>query len=231
MDREHIIKKLEKFNNFLSQIDLEKYRSKYTKIKLVELDLPRNIQAIQLLYEFYWDNFNLLDYDDFYHFYSTRLAKELEGFRKQQMFSKETFYRGLPARIYRTWASLLTQIQGGYVASCIYPRVDMSADLDYSGIDMRIYINLRDNQYINIQIKKETVSREVRTPWIGLKRGNQITNITYEIIRQSRLTPTGKICKPYKIWKDKWANKLEKLDNGFIIFLPEIFKLDNIKTP
>lgn len=223
--------KLEKFNDFLSQIDLEKYRSKYSKIKLVELDLPKNIQAIKLLYKCYWDNFNLFDYDDFYSFYSTGLANELEEFRKKQMFSEETFYRGLPARIYRTWASLLTQIQGGYVANSIYPKVDMSADLDYSGIDMRIYTNLKNNQYINIQIKKETVSREVRTPWIGLKNGEQITNITYEIIYRSPLTPTGRICIPYKRWKDRWSNKLKKLDNGFIIFLPEMFKLDNIKTP
>lgn len=230
MDSNNMINRLEKFNDFLSQIDLKRYRSKYAKIKLVELDLPRNIQAIKLLYECYWDNFNLLDYDDFYSLYSTRLANELKEFRKKQMFSEETFYRGLPARIYRTWASLLTQIQGGYVADSIYPKVDMSADLDYSGIDMRIYINL-GNQYINIQIKKETVSREVRTPWIGLKAGEQITNITYEVTRHLPLTPTGRICIPYKKWKNRWNNKLKKLDNGFIIFLPEMFKLDNIKTP
>ena len=226
-----MVNKLDAFNTFLSQIDLEKYRKKYSKIKLVELDLPRNIQAIRLLYECYWDKFKLLDYDDFYSIYNNQLAKELENFRIDQMFSVETFYRGLPARIYRTWASLLTQIQGGYVAASIYNRVDMSADLDYSGIDMRIYTDLKNNQYINIQIKKETVSREVRTPWIISKNGEQITNITYEVTHHFPTTRTGKICKPYKRWKDRWNEKLKKLDNGFIIFLPEMFSINNIKTP
>lgn len=221
--------KLKQFNKFLSNIDLNKYRSKYSKIKLVELDLPRNIQAIKLLYEVYWDNFDLLGYDEFYGLYSKKLEKELESFRKKQMFSVETFYRGLPARIYRTWASLLTQIQGGYVAASIYPKVEMSSDLDYAGIDMRIYINA--NKYINIQIKKETVSREVRTPWVGLKKGEQITNIIYEVTHHSPLTPTGKECVPYKRWVGRWGDKLTKLDNNFIIFLPDMFHIDNIKTP
>ena len=69
----------------------------------------------------------------------------------------------MPARIYRTWASLLTQIQGGYVAATMYRRVDMSADLDYAGIDMRIVVD--DAQSINVQVKKETMSREVRALW------------------------------------------------------------------
>ena len=225
-------KQLQDFNDFLSKIDLTKYRDKYSKIKLVELDLPKDIQAIKLMYECYWDNFNLLSYDDFYSRYATSLEKELEGFRNLQMFSEETFYRGLPARIYRTWASLLTQIQGGYVAASIYPKVEMSAELDYKGIDIRIYPSIPQTRiYINIQIKKETVSREVRTPWIGLKHGEQITYITYEITPYSPLTKTGKECVPYKRWLDKWGDKLAILDNGFTIFLPEMFQIDNIKIP
>ena len=41
----------EKFNQFLLTIDLIRYREKYRHIKLVELDLPRNIQAIYHLYQ------------------------------------------------------------------------------------------------------------------------------------------------------------------------------------
>ena len=87
------------------------------------------------------------------------------------MFSVETFYRGLPARIYRTWASLLTQIQGGYAAEEIYgeKNVVMSAELDYQGIDMKF---IYKKEEINIQIKKETLSREVRMPWQFTKKNN-----------------------------------------------------------
>ena len=42
----------------------------------------------------------------------------------------------------------------------------MSAELDYQGIDIRINCN---NQILNIQIKKETMSREVRAPWRAIK--------------------------------------------------------------
>lgn len=225
------MEKLLKVNQFCSKIDLARYREKYSKIKIVELDLPRNIQAIKALYKVYWENFERLNFEDFYSFYSKKIANELEDFRKEKMFSEETFYRGLPARIYRTWVSLLTQIQGGYVASSLYPKVEMSAELDYGGIDMRIFLNSNLENYIHIQIKKETMSREVRVPWINLKKGEQITNITYEVTYKNPLTKTGKPCKPYNDWKMKWRNKLEKLDNGFIIFLPEMFSLENIKTP
>lgn len=65
--------KLKEFNNFLGGIDLVKYRKKYAHIKLVELDMPRPIQPIQLLYEYYWERFDLLDYGSFYKVYSDKL--------------------------------------------------------------------------------------------------------------------------------------------------------------
>lgn len=221
--------KLYHFNDFLAKISLSKYREKYSKTKLVELDLPRNIQAIRLIYEVYWNSMHLIDYDEFYKKYSSTLEKELEEFRQKQMFSVETFYRGLPARIYRTWAALLTQIQGGYTANFIYPKVVMSAELDYSGIDIRIFTDYKE--YINIQVKKESVSREVRSPWVLMKKGEQITNITYEVTSAEPLTKTGKECVLYKRWLNRWGDKLRILDNGFVVFLPAMFEIDNIKTP
>ena len=223
--------KLKSFNDFLSKVNLNKYRDKYSKIKLVELDMPRNIQAIKSLYENYWDNFNLLHYEDFYKSYSTGLVNELEEFRVKTMFSEETFYRGLPARIYRTWASLLTQIQGGYVANTMYPKVEMSTELDYKGIDIRIYTKRNTDDYINIQIKKTSLSREVRSPWTGLKGGEPVTNIIYEVTSSKPNTPTGRRSIPYKRWEESWKGKLAKLDNGFVIFLPDMFALDNITVP
>ena len=146
------------------------------------------------------------------------------------MFSEETFYRGLPARIYRTWASLLTQIQGGYAAEEIYGRgnVAMNADLDYSGIDMRL---TDGNDIVNIQIKKETMSREVRAPWQGMRQKQKIVFVVYEVPGCDPLTKTGKPSKPFNDWREKWGGKLERLDNGFIVFLPGMFSRDSIKTP
>lgn len=222
---------LKNMNAFLGGVDLPKYREKYARIKLVELDMPRHIQPIRHLYREYWERrARFPSYENFYGMYSGELAKELETFRKEAMFSKETFYRGLPARIYRTWASLLTQIQGGYAAEIIYGKgsVSMRAELDYAGIDMQIADGAGT---VNIQVKKESMSREIRAPWQFTRKQTKIVVVTYEVPGKGPLTKTGKPCKPFNDWREKWRGKLERLDNGFIIFLPDMFSPDNIKTP
>lgn len=222
---------LHNINAFLGGVDLEKYREKYARIKLVELDLPREIQAIPHLYREYWERrAKFPSFDAFYRTYSRELRAALEDFRRRAMFSEETFYRGLPARTYRTWASLLTQIQGGYVAEEIYGRgnVEMSAELDYRGIDIRI----RDGgEVFNVQVKKETMSREVRAPWQKLRWREQITVVSYEVPGSRLFLKNGEPNTPFRRWQTKWRGKLARLDNGFIIFLPEMFAREQIRTP
>ncbi|MBI4359773.1 MAG: TaqI family restriction endonuclease [Candidatus Jacksonbacteria bacterium] len=46
---------LEKFEKFLQSVNLESYREQYRHIKLVEMDLPKEIQAVGMLYKIYWD--------------------------------------------------------------------------------------------------------------------------------------------------------------------------------
>ena len=223
---------LEKMNTFLESIDLKKYRKKYSHIKLVELDLDRNIQALHHLYDEYWtkrDNFP--SYDEFYVKYSADLEDKLEAFRLNKMFSYDTFHLGLPARIYRTWASLLTQIQGGYVAEELYGRgnVQMSEPLDRKGIDIQI---LDGNETFNIQIKKESMSREVRAPRQMTRYNEEIIVVSYEVPGCDPITKkTRQPARPFQRWSDKWRGKLCRLDNGFIIFLPDMFERDNIRVP
>lgn len=220
-----------KINDFLGGVDLAFYRDKYARIKLVELDMPRPIQPIAFLYREYWQRREgYPSFEEFYGMYSAELEAELEEFRRAAMFSRETFYRGLPARIYRTWASLLTQIQGGYAAEEVYGggNVEMSAPLDYSGIDMRIKDGER---IINIQIKKETMSREVRAAWHGLKKGVPIVNLMYAVPGCDRLNRKGEERIPFRRWREKWQGKLAYLDNGFIVFLPGMFARENITVP
>ena len=65
----------------------------------------------------------------------------------------------MPARIYRTWASLVTQIQGGYICADMYgiSNIEMSAELDWRGIDFRVK---QGNQLADIQIKKLHLMQE-----------------------------------------------------------------------
>ena len=221
---------LRRFNQFLAGIDLAACRARFAHIKLVELNLPRNIQAIPFLYREYWERRDAFPlFDEFFETYRTELRRELLDFRKRTMFSRETFNLGLPARIYRTWASLLTQIQGGYAAESLYGRgnVEMSADLDYRGVDIRVRENA-NAEWRNIQIKKETMSREVRAPWPTQRRGVDIVVVTYEVPGCGPLTKTGKPSVPFGRWREKWAGRLERLDNGFIIFRPEMFAMENL---
>ena len=52
--------KLQQFDEFLQGVDLAGYREKYRPIKIVEMDLQKEIKAIGMLYKIYWDNKKLL---------------------------------------------------------------------------------------------------------------------------------------------------------------------------
>ena len=152
---------LEKFSKFLKTVDLHAYRDRFRPIKIVEMDLPKDIQAISLLYKIYWDEKKFIDYDDFYKEYLKRLGDNIENFRKKILMCDKCFYLGLPARIYRTWASIITQIHAGYVAESVFGTgsVEMSETLDHQGADFRVTYK---SKKLNYQVKKETHSREVR---------------------------------------------------------------------
>ncbi len=217
----------ERFEAFLSKIDLAAYREKYSAIKLVELDMPREIQAIPALYRDYWQRREgWPKFEDFYRSYETEKAEKIEANRIKWQFSHETFYLGLPARIYRTWASLLTQIQGGYVVEEMYGagKVEMSADLDWRGIDFRI---TTATGIRNIQIKKQTTSREVRRAWPSSRYGKKIINILYEVAPARKTLKNGKDSSSYKRWKEEWQGKLTILENGFVIFQRGMFEIDD----
>ncbi len=214
--------KLQNFNNFLSTIDLDVYREKYAHIKLVELDLPRDIQALPAIYEFYWEQkSNWVSYEDFYKMYKGPIKSCLEDFLYRTQFSYETFELGLPARIYRTWASLITQIQGGYVCGELYgyENVKMSAELDYKGIDFQI---IKGNQVADIQVKKSTYSaggmtgltRAARYKTKENRTGDTINMVEYEVAPPNKYLRNGNKSKPFSTWCQRYQDTLDVLDNG-----------------
>ena len=218
--------KIQQFNEFLQSVDLAGYREKYRPIKIVEMDLPKDIQAIGMLYEVYWNKKKLLDFDSFYQEYLKEKKKELEKFRMKTTMCKSCFYRGLPARIYRTWASIITQIHGGYVAESVFGEgsVEMSEELDHRGADFQaIYRGIK----LNYQVKKETHSREVRKQKESKNKiDGEFVDILYNVpssdVFENPKTLKGELRKPYK---DFIANKnLKRFDNGFVVFTPLIFE-------
>lgn len=218
--------KLTQFTKFLTTIDLTKYRKQYLPIKIVEMDMPKNIQAISLLYKIYWNDKVFLSFEDFYKKYSELYKKDLELFRKKTQMCKKCFAKGLPARIYRTWASIITQIHGGYVAESIFGvgTTFMSADLDHKGADFRIVYH---GKGINYQVKKTTHSREVRREKTSKdKLDGLFITINYEVPDYKIFANPKKKDGTYKAAYSRFINNktIQRLPNGFIIFTPECFK-------
>jgi len=227
---------MECFDKFVSGIDLNFYRSKYSRIKILEMDLPRNIQALDSLYECYWDEIeigDIKDFDQYYEYYLGEKKELLEEFREKNFMCKDCFYRGLEARIYRTWASIITQIHAGYVAECVFgvSNVFQGTELDHKGIDL--LIKYKDND-IKIQVKKESKRPEARIRRDISKNGDIITNIKYVVPRQEdidnprylRGEKEGEL-KPQVMDLIEFnpdGGFLKRYDNGFISFDARIFE-------
>lgn len=230
---------LEKFNNFLKTVDLESYRKNYSHIKIVEMDLnlPKDIcekfnvdrqyiQAINLLYKIYWNDKRFISFDEFYNIYLQEKKKLLEEFRKRTEMCKNCFYRGLKARIYRTWTGLITQIHAGYVAENVFGKgsVSMSRELDSMGADIQVEYR---GHIINYQIKKESYSgvKSAKPEKISKDLEGEPVPLYYEVpnsnIFNKPKTNKGDYRKPYiRFIQDK---RIKRLSNGFIIFTKEAF--------
>src|SRR3989338_254599 len=131
---------LKEFERFLVSIDLKSYRQKYLAIRIVEMNLPKDIQAINLLYKVYWDEKEFLSFEKFYERYLKEYTANIQTFQKKTGMCEECFNKGLTARIYRTWASIVTQIHSGYVAESVFgpESVKMSEELDHNGADIQV---------------------------------------------------------------------------------------------
>lgn len=224
-------KALAQFESFLGGLDIESYREKYSKIKTVELNLPRSVQPLRAMYETYWDCRDAslwMPFEEFYEHYQSTIPRQLEEFRVSHGFSSETFYRGLPARIYRTWASILTQIQAAYVLEEIHGhgKVRMGVELDRSGTD--IAVRCLGNHDLYIQVKKETMRRDLPSdPEVKKGPKKKKVKLVYAVPGSWR-KKDGSPSKPHLDWQAQWGDRLERLENGFVIFKPAYFELGNL---
>jgi hypothetical protein len=215
---------LEKFDKFLQTVPLKDYRKKYSTIKIVEMDLPKEIQAIELLYKVYWEEKKFITFEEFYKRYTKEKGDLLEKFRQKTTMCKDCFYRGIEARIYRTWAGLITQIHGGYVAESVFGNgtVSMSRELDSLGADIRVNYK---NRVLNYQVKKTSFSGVMsRVPLPRKKKNNgENIDIKYEVptCLSDPKTKSGEFRLPYlRFLEDK---RTKAFDNGFVVFTPDTF--------
>lgn len=218
---------LTKFENFLQSVDLKSYREKYRPIKIVEMDLPKEIQAINMLYKVYWDKKKFLSFEKFYEEYLNDLGTDIKKFQEKTGMCEKCFSKGLPARIYRTWASIITQIHAGYVAESVFGEgtVVMSGELDHKGADFQV--NYR-GKILNYQVKKKSLGREVRQEKPKAKNPlpGEFVDIKYEVPSsdyfENPRKKNGEYKLPYKRFQDN--KELKRFPNGFIVFTPYSFE-------
>ena len=222
------INRFNKFDNFVKTINLEAYRLKYAHLKIVEMDLPKNIQALKTLYKYYWhdvDLNNIPDFDAYYELYYNEHRDDIEAFRIKTEMCSDCFNKGLKARIYRTWASIITQIHAGYVAECVFGRntVEMNEDLDHQGKDFVITYN---GKVLPIQVKKESKRPEAR---IQRNSDNSTVTIRYCVPQRKdfespRYKKTNEI-KPQMLDFCEFSEEgiLDRYDNGFVVFITKTF--------
>lgn len=216
---------LEKFDNFLQTVPLKDYRKKYSTIKIVEMDLPKEIQAINLLYKVYWGEKDFISFEKFYERYLEEKKELLEKFRKKTTMCQDCFVRGIEARTYRTWAGLITQIHGGYVAESVFGEgtVSMSRELDSLGADIKVEYK---NHIINYQVKKTSFSGVMsRVPLPRKKKSDgENIDIKYEVptCLSDPKTKKGEFRLPYlRFLEDK---RTKAFDNGFVVFTQDTFE-------
>ena len=118
------------------------------------------------------------------------------------------------------------RIRGAYVAESVYGKgnVRMGVNEDHNGKDLVINLG-NDLGSLPVQIKKLSRRKEAQRP---ANPKNKYIQINYEVPSSDPKTATGRESKPFKHWVAGWGDRLERLDNGFIVFKPPMFELKNL---
>ncbi|MBE0478933.1 TaqI family restriction endonuclease [Candidatus Aerophobetes bacterium] len=229
---------LKKYRDFLETIPLNKFREELKNIKWVEQDLPKEMLPLTSIFKYYWDERQFLSFDGWFETFWKELdnnsqSKEALKQFKKYYFDKDNdgwFKKGFKARMYRTWVSVLTQLDFCYVFeyACAKEEKDLqleaNAELDVRGIDAKV-------SDIGFQVAKVSQRKEARTA-SGKKT---VVTIPYVVWNPDKLKE--KIRNPRTRIKDiyqKMINSFEKyfikLPNGFVVFKENYLKviIDNI---
>lgn len=222
---------VEKIERFLQSVDLKAYREKYMPIKIVEMNLPKSIQAIELLYRVYWDEKKFIDFEEFYKIYEKEKGRELRKFQKKSSMCPTCFKKGIRARTYRTWAGLITQIHAGYVAERVFGpnTVKMSEQLDHQDADIQVQYR---KVILNYDVKKIANAGVMgrghvpKRPIPGEKISIRYEVPSLDIILHPEKRRGDGLKKAYIDFTDKYLRTkiLTVLPNGFVIFTPYIFE-------
>lgn len=236
--KKHPIKDLKKYREFLQTIPLHKYREELKDVKWVEQDLPKEMLPLASIFKCYWEERNFLNFEEWFENFWKELNTKPESKQALKEFKKYYFdkngngwfKKGFKARMYRTWISVLTQLDFCYMFEYLCAKegknlqLECNAELDIKGIDA-IVNNIR------FQVAKISQRKEARTA-SGKKT---IVTIPYAVFN---IEEFEKRCKSPRV-KDKigYQKSLDsfhkyfiRLQNGFVVFNENYLRLiiDNI---
>jgi hypothetical protein len=214
---------------FLENINLTEYRKEFSGYRAVEENLPSNIWILSLIYEVYWNQRNFISFDDFFDLLFKEKEIDLRDYNKKRNsedpdadnpYVFKLFLKNFKARQYRTWTSILGQIQLGLLLEEKYleKKIEMSQELDKSGIDIRI---IDKTDIINLGLKKVTKRKDIN-PKTEEKKG--VKSIKYFVPKSDDIInnkkKNGEFRKAYIDFIEDGT--LSMLKNGFIIFTEKI---------
>lgn len=221
------------YRKFLQTISLSRYREKLQKIKWVEQDLPNEMLPLKSIYHYYWETRNFVDFESWFSAFWEKLHANMETLQvvkhfKKYYFDKDDngwFKKGFKARMYRTWVSLLTQLDFCYMLAYISERqnkilnLECNAELDRKGIDLRI-------GNVGFQVKKVNQRKEARrAAQTKKKKGIDVITIpypVYNIEEIERKTESSRVVAENRAAYGRTLKSFYKyceiLHNGFVVF-------------
>jgi hypothetical protein len=224
------IEDLREYRGFLESIPMEKYRKELKDVKWIEQDLPREILPLNSIFKHYWEERKFLDFEKWFEEFWIEIntfsesKKSLEEFKKyyfnRTIEENDWFKKGFKARMYRTWISVLTQLDFCYVFEYVCAikginlQLECNAELDEKGIDARV-------NDIGFQVAKISHRKEARS---GSKKKTIIT-IPYPVFNIEEIKRkiiSNRVKKENKIRYQKILEAFNRyfiqLKNGFIVF-------------
>src|SRR3989339_808248 len=220
------VKDIEQYRKFLESIPIAKYREELKDIKWVEQDLPKELLPLESIFRHYWFERKLLNFDEWFEDFWLELNAKLESKQvlerfKKYFFDKDGngwFKKGFRARMYRTWVSVLTQLDFCYLFEYICVKQDKeitlecNANLDAKGTDAQV-------GPIKFQIKKVIQRKEARNS----RSDKNTINIIYVVwdidgLKERIKNPRTRIKDTYQRMVNAFDKYLIKLPNGFIVF-------------
>ena len=226
---------LYRFRDFLGKIPLVKYREEFKDIKWVEQDLPKEILPLRSIYKYYWDKREFLDFEEWFEEFWKEInenqesKKALEEFKKyyfnRTIEENDWFKKGFKARMYRTWISILTQLDFFYMFEYICEKeginfkIECNAELDMKGIDAKV-----GETYF--QIAKITHRKEARPS----KRKMKIIQVPYAVFDIEELqrriqNPRTRNKEKYRKLLKAFEKYFDVLENGFVVFKEDYVKM------